>query len=202
MKRRVASLQQKVSCLTNYSWLICESERGDLMAVRVKRMVRRMTPKEITLIYLLFALFFSLVGFVYADTTSESINFDFNGLEAPGIGFIFANNIGFFSLVCILPFLNFIMYAIQFLAIGNNVFQIQALPFEIQANLLYRHALFEVMALSISIYVSYEIYNALYDYLHNSIKAGRKTYVKIILSYVIIIILTLVGACLEGTINV
>lgn len=152
--------------------------------------------------YLTFALFFSFIGYIYADITSKSIEFDFSGIEAPGIGFIFANNIGFFSLVCFLPFLNFIMYATQFLAIGNNAFRIHTFNIEIQANLLYRHAVFEIVALSISIYVSYEIYRVLHDYLHNSIKPNKKTFKKLILLYIIIVVLTLIGACLEGTVNV
>lgn len=172
------------------------------MVTGSKRIVRKMTSKEIILIYLVFALFFSLIGYIYADTTSESVEFDFSGIEAPGIGFIFANNIGFFSLVCILPFFNFAMYATQFLAIGNNVFQIHTLPMEIQSNLLYRHAVFEVIALSVSVYISYEIYTALYDYLHSSIKPGKRACVKIIISYAIVAVLTLIGACLEGTVNV
>lgn len=94
------------------------------------------------------------------------------------------------------------MYATQFLAIGNNIFQIHTLPMEVQSNLLYRHAIFEIVALSVSVYISYEIYRALYDYLHNSIKPSKKTYMKIILTYVIVVVLTLVGACLEGTVNV
>ena len=84
----------------------------------------------------------------------------------------------------------------------NNIFQIHTLPMEVQSNLLYRHAIFEIVALSVSVYISYEIYRELYDYLHNSIKPSKKTYMKIILTYVIVVVLTLVGACLEGTVNV
>jgi hypothetical protein len=200
MVRKVAAMPQAVSCIQSH---ICVNyERGDFVVTGTKRRVRRMTPKEIVLIYLIFALFFSLIGYIYADTTSESVEFDFSGIEAPGIGFIFANNIGFFSLVCVLPFFNFVMYATQFLAIGNNIFQIHALPMEVQSNLLYRHAIFEIVALSVSVYISYEVYRALYDYLHNSIKPSKKTYMKIFLPYIIVVTLTLIGACLEGTVNV
>jgi hypothetical protein len=102
MIRKVAAMPQAVSCIQSH---ICVNyERGDFVVTGTKRRVRRMTPKEIVLIYLIFALFFSLIGYIYADTTSESVEFDFSGIEAPGIGFIFANNIGFFSLVCVLPF--------------------------------------------------------------------------------------------------
>lgn len=172
------------------------------MIARSRGQVRRMTTKEIVLIYLIFALFFSLIGYIYADTTSETVEFNFSGIEAPGIGFIFANNIGFFSLICILPFFNFAIYASQFFAIGNSVFQIHTLPVEVQSNLLYRHAIFEIFALSVSVHVSYEVYRVAYNYLYNSIKPNKKIYVEIAVSYVIIAALTLIGACLEGTVNV
>lgn len=154
------------------------------------------------MIYLIFALFFSLIGYMYADVTSESVEFDLSGLETPGIGFIFANNFGFFTLVCILPFFNSVIYAIQFLAIGNNIFQIHSLPIEVQKDLLYRHAIFEVIALSVSVYISYELYEALNGFLHNSIKPNKVIYIKIIMSYILVIVLTITGACLEGTVNV
>lgn len=168
----------------------------------MQQRARRLTPREIVLIYLGFALFFSLIGFIYADITSESIGVNLSGIEAPGIWFIFSNNIVFFSLVCVLPFVNFILYSAQFLGIGNNVFQIQSLPIEIQTTLLYRHAIFEVIALLMSIYISYEIYSIAHEYLHNSIKVTRKTFVKIFLTYAILVVLTLIGAYLEGTVNV
>lgn len=172
------------------------------MTGTIKQKTRPMTSRDITLIYLLFSLFFAFAGYLYADLTSASVSFDFSGIEAPGIGPIFANNIAFFSLICVTPFLNFAMSAFQFVAIGHNIFQIRELTFGLQAVLLYRHAVFEVIALMISVYISYEIYRILRDYLHKSIKPERKRWLRILICYAAVALLTLLGACLEGTVNV
>ena len=172
------------------------------MTATIKQTARPLSPRDITLIYLLFSLFFAFAGFLYADLTSDSVSFDFSGIEAPGIGPIFVNNIAFFSLICITPFLNFAMSAVQFVAIGNNIFQIRELPLGLQAVLLYRHAVFEVIALMLSVYISYEVYRILRDYLHKSIRPERKRWIRILICYAAVALLTLSGACLEGTVNV
>ena len=121
-----------------------------------------------------------------------------------GVAKIFWNNITFFSIVSILPILNFLYFIIKFFNMGTYMYQVNELSFLQTFTLLYRHSIFEVIALILSIYISYALLQISNSYLNDFDRhfPYRKKFKQIAIVYIIVILLTLVGAFLEGNVGV
>lgn len=70
--------------------------------------------------------------------------------------------------------------------------------------MLFRHSIFEIIALFLSIYISYCLLLVANDYINNHIATNEaKSILKRLgLVYVAVIILTALGALFEGSVNV
>ena len=114
---------------------------------------------------------------------------------------ILGNNAGFFSLVCVLPIVNFLIFVPQFVFVGSHAHAIADLPAGAQFDLLYRHTALEIVALVLAIAVSYQLLFAVRAYL-DAPGADRGVLLHrlrpALLTYPVILALTLVGALLEG----
>lgn len=115
---------------------------------------------------------------------------------------ILLNNLLFFALVSVFPIINIVLFAPQFLMLGGNVHTISGMSFADQTTILFRHTIWEIAALLVSVAVSYLFLFALREYLSDS-GADRGLLVRRIRTaawgYPIIVALALVGAILEGS---
>lgn len=174
-----------------------------------------MALKEIVSFHVVFAIFFGILGYISFSLLADNNVLEIKALindydhvvaeqEKAGIIMIFLNNISFFSIVCVLPLINIIYLIVQFFNIGTYIYQIQELDLLQQFNLLYRHSIFEIVALIISIYISYSLLQMANTYLKSTVDdfPYRRKFKKVAIAYVLILILTLVGALLEGNVRV
>lgn len=76
------------------------------------------------------------------------------------------------------------------------------LSFENQFIFLYRHLFFEVIALFTAIIISYKLFGYGKDLLNDRKVDWNKRCKKILILYMILVISTLLGAILEGTVSV
>ena len=115
---------------------------------------------------------------------------------------IFGNNLVFFTLVAVLPVVNVALFLPQWFGIGTNAATISALAPQDQITLLYRHSIFEVIALLLAIALSYAALFSAAAFLRSATD-DRALLVRrfrvIALGYIPIVLLTLAGALLEGT---
>lgn len=166
-----------------------------------------MKEKEILYFSLISAFFLIILGYCTGGLISGGVNSNLTlsinySQDNPGIMFFFLNNIKFFISISFLPFINLYFYIIQFISIGINISEIISLPFKFQFYILYRHLFFEVIAIMISIILSYRyIIDA--KKLLNDIKIDWKKEGKMVAgAYLFILICTIIAAVLEGTANV
>ncbi|MDK8691689.1 hypothetical protein ACMZ78_05075 [Gardnerella swidsinskii] len=117
---------------------------------------------------------------------------------------IFCNNICLFSLVAITPVVNAIFFIFQFFVMGSVIYTIQHLSIQQQFILLFRHSIFEVLALLLSIYISYRLLILANDYTIDKITTNetKRVLKHLLLIYFVIVIITFFGACLEWSANV
>lgn len=120
----------------------------------------------------------------------------------PGIAYFFKNNVLFFLLVSLTPFVNVILFVLQFINLGTTIQSIMNLSFENQFIFLYRHLFFEVIALFTAIIISYKLFGYGKDLLNDRKVDWNKRCKKILILYMILVISTLLGAILEGTVSV
>ncbi|MDQ0231655.1 stage II sporulation protein M [Metabacillus malikii] len=174
-----------------------------------------MVLREIISFHFVIAVFFTILGYISYSLLVENNIMEINLLindyqnvmsekEKAGFMMIFINNITFFSLVCVLPILNFIYLSVQFFNIGTYIYQIKSLAFLQQFTLLYRHSIFEILALMIAIYISYSLIQMSNTYLKSTDIdfPYRKRFKQLAFAYVVILVLTFVGALLEGNVHV
>lgn len=115
--------------------------------------------------------------------------------------FIFANNAAFFLLVSLLPVVNLAMVAVQFFSLGRLVFLVRELPTDSQVGLLYRHTVFEIVALGAAVAISYLWLFAVREFSDSPERDVRRlgsTLRTAAWLYVPVIACALIGALLEG----
>lgn len=120
------------------------------------------------------------------------------GAETWGIA---THNLAFFALVSILPVANIALVAPQFLALGSHAYVIKDLSWTIQVEMLYRHTVFEIFALMISVAISYLFLFAVRDFVvRTSLDRTRlrQELMRAARLYPAVVALTLLGAFLEG----
>lgn len=123
-------------------------------------------------------------------------------VKNPGTLFFFKNNVVFFLVITILPYINFPILILQMASVGVQMRLIGGLSFEVQFNMLYRHLVFEFIALLISIYCSYYLKIILNKWHQKELTTTKKDMKILLLLYVLIISLTYIAALLEGGANV
>ena len=166
-----------------------------------------MKNKDVMYFHIILALFFIIIGscldnFLFENIKSIKENFmNISNKQRinPGVMFFFINNIKFFLLISILPFIGTIFFSIQFLTIGSTINQVIKFPFLYGFNLLYRHLIFEIIALFISIIISYKYWKCSKKILKDISINWKKEVLVLSIMYLIIILCTLIGAILEGT---
>lgn len=85
------------------------------------------------------------------------------------------------------------------LQIGAMFFQISALPIDAQFVILYRHLIFEFIALFLALVISSKIYTLIHSILNDLPINKKKTLLRLCIYYILIVTFTLIGALLEGT---
>lgn len=169
-----------------------------------------MKSKDVIYFHIVIALFFLILS-VYSsnfifDKVSKGDFFNNSTLilnnKNPGMLFFFKNNISFFLLVSIVPFFNCILFILQFISLGISIQSILHLPLKYQFVFLYRHLFFEIIALFTAIIISYKLFQYSKYLLNDKNVDWKKKGKKIVILYLILIISTLIGAILEGTVNV
>jgi hypothetical protein len=174
-----------------------------------------MVLKEIISFHIVIAIFFVIIGYISFSLLADNNILEIKVLihdykdvvaeqEKAGVVMIFLNNITFFSLVSFLPILNVIFLIVQFFNMGTYIYQIKDLSFLQQFTLLYRHSILEILALVISVYISYSLLKISNTYLNHSVYdfPYQKRFKQIALAYGVVLILTLMGALLEGNVRV
>lgn len=117
----------------------------------------------------------------------------------PGILYFFKKNILFFLFISITPFINIFLTGIQFMQVGFMIAQIENMNFISQTTILYRHLIFEVVALFTAFLISFKYVQIIQSILKDQ-KCDKSRIIKVIsLLYIVIIIVTFIGAVLEGT---
>ena len=175
---------------------------GDRMRAGIARPV---AVAEIVRAYVVGALLLGWVGYAAhgwlpAELTSGTARGSVAPTMAEGM-WILGNNLGFFILVSLLPVINVLLVAPQFLSFGGNAFLIQELSFADRVALLYRHSIWEVAALLIAVAMSYALLFAMREYLDRATSDTSVLKVRLRLiawGYPLILTLTVVGALLEG----
>lgn len=163
-----------------------------------------MKEREILYFHFILAFFCIIIGFYANEFINGTVNDNFtpnlvNMNDNPGILFFFKNNIMFFLIISIIPLINLYFFSVQFLSIGYSINNIINLSLSLQINILYRHLIFEIIAILLSILISYR-YILVGRRLLKDIKINWKKEVKIMgILYLLIFIFTLIGAVLEGT---
>lgn len=167
-----------------------------------------MKKLDILYFYIVVGVFTLILGYyfsdyLYQDSSNIITNINLaNEKVNPGIIYFFKNNILFFIFLTIIPFINLYYFNVQFFSVGSSIHRIINLPINSQFEILYRHLIFEIIAIIISIIISYEFWN-LSRYLLKDEKVNwKKEFIKITILYSIIIICTFIGAVLEGSVNV
>lgn len=171
--------------------------------------------KEIISFHFVIAVFFGCIGYILYSLLVEHNIIEINVLindnshfgaekEKAGVLMIFLNNLAFFSFVCCLPILNIIYFIVQFFYMGTYIHQIESLNLLQQFTLLYRHSILEIIALFIAVYISYSLLKMSLIFLksekHNFFY--REKFKQIGVAYLLIVVLTLLGALLEGNVSV
>ncbi|MCL2482658.1 MAG: stage II sporulation protein M [Propionibacteriaceae bacterium] len=121
------------------------------------------------------------------------------------ISALFWHNLLLFTAISLLPVINSLITAVQFFMIGVIVSSIATMPFMLQVMMVYRHGLFEVTALLLAVTVSYILLFSLTQFSSSEsrdITNLRRGMMLSLSLYSVIILLTLVGAILEGTVVV
>ncbi|MCB0910784.1 MAG: hypothetical protein KDB60_04110 [Propionibacteriaceae bacterium] len=158
--------------------------------------------------YVALAALASIAGFIAQDVLARTLFRD-AGASAPieiassagETWFILGNNLAFFALVSVLPVVNILMVVVQFLSLGRLAFTVQELPLDAQVNLLYRHTVFEVVALGAAVAISYLALFAIRDYANSEVRDTRGLLRRLGFAarlYVLVLACTVVGALLEG----
>lgn len=170
--------------------------------------------KKIDIMYfhIIISILFFIIGFYISDviyqnianvgiTTNSLLNSEHSN---PGIMFFFKNNIRFFLLVSIMPFINILFFSMQFINLGTSVQSMMDLnlSLDIQFQMLYRHGVFEIIALFLAILISYKLWNYTRDILNDKKRNWKKEMVIVGVMYLFITLCTFAGAILEGTVNV
>jgi len=170
----------------------------------------RTALREIMQFHLCVALFLGIVGFFLQDRLASLLELSPTSALGPvelssttsELWFILSRNLVFFLVVSILPFIGSILAGIQFISLGSLVFTIQNQPARAQIDILYRHTIFEILALSASVIISYVLFFAIRDYMRASEAQGRKLLALdlkcLIPLYAVMIASTISGALLEG----
>lgn len=163
-----------------------------------------MKKREVLYFHLILAFFCMIIGYSASNLFNENLSNDFmlsinTAQENPGIIFFFTNNIRFFLMISILPFINLYLFIMQFLSIGFSISKIINISLLNQFFILYRHLFFEVIGIVLAILVSYR-YVLYGKNLLNDVEIDWKKEAKFIgLIYLAIFICTMIGALLEGT---
>lgn len=115
---------------------------------------------------------------------------------------ILRNNTLFFLLVSVMPVVNVVLFAPQFLMVGSHGHTLAGMPASAQWELLYRHTALETVALMLSIAVSYLFFFAVRAYSlspdgDKHLLAARIRRATAL--YPVILAVTLVAALLEGS---
>lgn len=164
-----------------------------------------MKIKDICVFHFVSGCFLLLMGYIICAALNIEVEYQKNIIENAGFSAIFLNNIVFFTLICILPFVGYAIGGYQFLTLGTYIYLCKDMTFVQQFNILYRHAIFEIIAILLSAYISYSLYNLIKRYI-KSIKKGDKSYSiefrKIAFVYFVVVVSTAVGALLEGYVHV
>lgn len=116
--------------------------------------------------------------------------------------FILGNNLAFFLVVSLLPVVNILMVIVQFASLGGLAFTIRDLPVDAQVDLLYRHTIFEVAALSVAVAISYLAFFAIKDYADSATRDTQGLLRRLRVAarlYLVVLVCTIVGALLEGS---
>lgn len=167
------------------------------------------TLREIVRFHAVIGLFGALIGFIgygaivawlpagtLPQTGTHTVAPTWNDLLH-----ILGNNALFFLMVSVLPIVNSVIFVPQFVSIGGHAHAIAHLPASAQFDLLYRHTAFEIVALLVSIWVSYRLLFAIRAYLRDP-AADRASLGRALrplaVAYPLVLALTLVGALLEG----
>lgn len=115
------------------------------------------------------------------------------------------NNLSFFLIISILPIINILFVITQFGKLGVLVFNCKDMSFNMSFLILYRHTFFEIIALFIAIYISCNIFVYGKKYIDTE-KSDEDSYknilIRIGISYLVMAIITIIGAYLEGHVNV
>lgn len=167
---------------------------------------------EIVVFYIISSISLFIIGYVTYDLLVKSgiitINIAEDALhEVENVdGFlIFKNNILFFALISVLPIFNWFMVLAQFFQLGFFAFSISELSLRLQFLLLYRHTFFEILALFAAVYISQLGLTIGKKFVNNvDVEEGyyKKSFIKIAWTYLFILIATVIGALLEGNVNV
>lgn len=179
---------------------------------KVFAMENKMRLKEVMIFYCIISLFGLFLGYIIYDLGRQFNIIEVNQLfdssilkETAGSSLIFKNNLLFFSVICIMPIVNIMIVIVQFFNLGSFIYICKGLSIELQFILLYRHTFFEIIAVFISVYISYLILLNGREYIEalNMVKGYYFKKVKYIgLLYLLVVILTCIGAVLEGNVIV
>lgn len=119
---------------------------------------------------------------------------------------ILGNNLFFFTLVSLTPVINLLLIVPQFLMFGVHARVVIDLPIESQFIILYRHSVLEFCALIVSVLISYYLLFGCREYMHErSDDSGgklRARFLVLLRIYGMVVVLTVLGALLEGSIGV
>lgn len=155
--------------------------------------------KLIIISILMFFLGYSITGLITKEMIIGNMTpFHESVQKNPGGVFFLKHNLGFFFLVTILPFINIPILLIQLFISGVYAYIIRDLPLYQQFIIYYRHFALEYIALIMSTFVSYFNYEILKKMHRDRKYYWRNDVILVLRYYVIILILTLFAAFLEG----
>ena len=166
---------------------------------------------EIIFCYILCAAGCFLLGFMLFDYLSAEHILDLNTaadtaekVRAVGSTMLFKNNILFFALTSVLPVLNILLVVVQFFQLGTTAYSIRGLSAGTQFVLLYRHTAFEIIALVLSVYISYRLLFMGLAYTQNqTVSKGfyKRSLKSVGIAYLFMTAATVIGALLEGNVH-
>lgn len=168
---------------------------------------------EMISMYIIISLVSLVLGYIFSDIAStyniiERYVYD-NPMEEIRnvISFmLLKNNLGFFLVISLLPIINILLVITQFVKLGILAFNCKDMTFYMRFIILYRHTFFEIIALFVAIYVSCNIITYGKKYIETENSEEEDNYKKILyrigISYTVVIIVTVIGAYLEGHVNV
>ncbi len=160
---------------------------------------------EVTLFHAALAVIMTALGYLAWGAISTRLGADLNTETAPiqisaGAGegwWIFGVNLTFFTIVALLPFINLLLVIPQFLNLGQMASAMGSLSLADQFMLVYRHTIFEIAALIISVRISYLLFSMIRGYGNRALVSGSLS--RVARLYLAVIVLTAIGALLEGT---